>query len=79
MPPRSGRSTTICRIARAAIITDQTLRLQYLAGFWCNNNTGTEIRDAILGYRQFPTDLFTGQPSSIDFLRALMMGKSPAP
>ncbi len=38
-----------------------------------NNNTGTQNRDSMLGYRQFPTDLFTGQVSSIESLHSLMM------
>jgi spermidine synthase len=59
--------------ANAQINTDKNLRLQYLAGFGFNNNLGTEIRDSMLRYRQFPGDLFTGQQSSVDELRALMM------
>jgi len=60
-------------IEGAAINTDRNLRLQYLAGFAFNNNTGTAIRDSILQYRGFPTDLFTGRESSVEFLRGLMM------
>src|SRR5262249_53670528 len=59
-------------VADAEINTDQNLRLQYLAGIGLNSNLGTEIRDSILRYRQFPTDLFTGQASSLDSLRALL-------
>jgi spermidine synthase len=47
-------------VAGAAINTDNNLRLQYLAGFGFNNNLGTQIRDSMLRYRQFPADLFTG-------------------
>jgi spermidine synthase len=57
----------------AAINTDKNLRLQYLAGVGFNNNSGTEIRNSMLRYRRFPTDLFTGQASSVESLRALMM------
>ncbi len=60
-------------VAGAEINTDKSLRLQYLAAIGLNNNLGTEIRDSILRYRQFPTDLFTGRPSSIELLRALTM------
>jgi spermidine synthase len=47
-------------IAGATINTDKNLRLQYLAGVGLNNNLGTQIRDSILRYRQFPADLFKG-------------------
>ena len=60
-------------VAGAQINTDRNLRLQYLAGVGFNNNLGTEIRDSMLRYRQFPADLFTGQTESIDSLRTLMM------
>src|SRR5262249_46911217 len=70
----SGRGRDLAPwVAGAAINTDANLRLQYLAGVGLNNNTGTEIRDAMLRYRQFPVDLFTGQASSIESLRSLMM------
>jgi spermidine synthase len=65
-------------LAGAAINTDRNLRLQYLAGFAYNDNLGTEIRDSMLQYRQFPTDLFTGQASSIESLR-VMMGEFSRP
>ena len=56
-------------LAGADINTDGNLRLQYLAGLAVNNNTGSEIRDAILRYRRFPEDLFTGDPASLAALR----------
>jgi spermidine synthase len=59
-------------LAGAQINTDGNLRLQYLAGLAVNNNTGTPIRDAILRYRQFPDDLFTGSPATLAFLRERM-------
>jgi spermidine synthase len=59
-------------VAGAAINTDKDLRLQYLAGLGSNRNNGTEIRDSMLRFRVFPADLFTGQPSSIEPLHALM-------
>jgi spermidine synthase len=61
-------------VAGAEINTDRNLRLQYLAGFGFNNNTGTAIRDSILTYRQFPSDLFTGEPSTIEALRGEILG-----
>jgi spermidine synthase len=63
-------------LAGAEINTDKNLRLQYLAGIGFNNNSGTEIRDSMLRYRRFPTDLFTGDASSIESLRSAMMGFS---
>jgi spermidine synthase len=58
-------------LAGASINTDRNLRLQYLAGRAVNNNTGTQIRDAILRYRRFPEDLLTGDPASLGHLRGL--------
>ena len=66
-------------VAGAQINTDENLRLQYLAGSGFNNNTGNDIRDAMLRYRRFPSDLFTGQASSVESLRALMMGGLSGP
>lgn len=69
----SGRGSDLAGwIAGAEINTDRNLRLQYLAGFGFNNNTGTEIRDVILSYRQFPEGLFTGDASTIEVLRGEM-------
>jgi spermidine synthase len=76
----SGRGSDLVPwVAGAAINTDKNLRLQYLAGFAFNNNTGTEIRDSMLRFRQFPMDLFTGQAASIEHLRDLMMDGFPGP
>jgi spermidine synthase len=63
----------------AAINTDKNLRLQYLAGFGFNRNIATQIRDSMLRYREFPTDLFTGEPSSIELLRERMMNGFAGP
>ena len=62
-------------IAGAEINTDKNLRLQYLAGLGFNDNAATEIRDSMLRYRDFPMDLFTGQASTIESLRSIMMGE----
>jgi spermidine synthase len=70
----SGRGKDLAPwIAGAEINTDKNLRLQYLAGSGFNNNTGTDIRDSMLHYRRFPSDLFTGEAASIGSLRAMMM------
>jgi spermidine synthase len=70
----SGRGRDLAPwIAGAEINTDRNLRLQYLAGFGFNDNSGTDIRDSMLRYRLFPKDLFTGEASSIQTLRSLMM------
>jgi spermidine synthase len=72
----SGRGKDLSAwLTGAEINTDNNLRLQYLAGIGFNNNTGTEIRDSMLSFRKFPTDLFTGQASSLESLRSLMMGE----
>ena len=76
----SGRGKDLATwVAGAEINTDTNLRLQYLAGIGFNNNTSSEIRDSMLSYRQFPKDLFTGEASSIESLRGLMMGDSSSP
>jgi spermidine synthase len=68
----SGRGRNLAPwVAGAEINTDRNLRLQYLAGAGFNNNSGTEIRDSMLRYRQFPADLFTGRVSTIESLRSL--------
>jgi spermidine synthase len=70
----SGRGRDLAPwVALAGINTDRNLRLQYLAGVGFNDNSGTRIRDSMLAYRQFPTDLFRGDPSTIEALRSLMM------
>jgi spermidine synthase len=76
----SGRGRDLAPwISGAAINTDNNLRLQYLAGFGFNDNLGTEIRDSMLRYRQFPIDLFTGQTSSMKLLRDMIMGGVSGP
>jgi spermidine synthase len=66
-------------LAGAEINTDKNLRLQYLAGIGFNNNSGTEIRGSMLRYRRFPTDLFTGDASSVASLRSAMVDGFSAP
>jgi spermidine synthase len=76
----SGRGRDLAPwLAGAAINTDRNLRLQYLAGIGFNNNTGTEIRDSMLQYRRFPSDLFKGDPSSVEALRSLVMDGASGP
>jgi spermidine synthase len=71
----SGRSTDLAPwLAGAEINRDRNLRLQYLAGLGYNEFLGTQIRDEILTYRTFPTDMFTGLPASIAQLRELILG-----
>jgi spermidine synthase len=71
----SGRSTDLAPwLAGAEINRDRNLRLQYLAGLGYNEFLGTQIRDEILTYRTFPTDMFTGSPASIAQLRELILG-----
>ena len=65
--------------ANGEINRDSNLRLQYLAGFGFNIYRGTEIRDAMLRFRSFPTDLFIGSPASVEQLRGMTMGGFGAP
>jgi spermidine synthase len=62
-------------LAGAEINRDRNLRLQYLAGLSYNEFLGTQIRDEILTYRTFPTDMFTGSPASVAQLRELVMSQ----
>jgi spermidine synthase len=72
----SGRSTELAPwLAGAEINRDRNLRLQYLAGLGYNEFLGTQIRNEILTYRTFPTDLFTGSPASIAQLSELVMSQ----
>jgi spermidine synthase len=66
-------------VADAQINTDGNLRLQYLAGFGFNQYIGTQIRDAMLRYRKFPSDYFVGQGTTVAQLQAAMMGGAGAP
>jgi spermidine synthase len=70
----SGRGGDLAAwVDDAEINTDRNLRLQYLAGIGFNNNRGTEIRNAMLAYREFPPDLFIGTASSVERLRSMIM------
>ena len=72
----SGRSAELMPwLAGAEINRDSNLRLQYLAGLGYNAFLGTQIRNEILTYRTFPTDMFTGSPASIMKLNELVMSQ----
>ena len=72
----SGRSKDLAPwLEGAEINQDRNLRLQYLAGLGYNESLVTEIRNEILIYRTFPTDLFTGSPENIAYLRELILGQ----
>jgi spermidine synthase len=72
----SGRSKDLTPWLQGAEINeDRNLRLQYLAGLGYNEFLGTEIRNEILTYRTFPTDLFTGSAESVAYLTDLVMGR----
>jgi spermidine synthase len=69
----SGRSTELAPwLAGAEINRDRNLRLQYLAGLGYNEFLGTQIRNELLTYRTFPTDMFAGSPASVAKLRELI-------
>jgi spermidine synthase len=72
----SGRSTDLAPwLVGAEINRDRNLRLQYLAGLGYNEFLGTQIRNEMLMYRTFPTDMFTGSPASVAQLRELVMSQ----
>lgn len=71
-----GRGRELAKwLSGAEINRDRNLRLQYLAGMGYNEFRGTEIRNAIMAYRTFPTDLFTGSPQSVALLREVILGR----
>jgi spermidine synthase len=72
----SGRSTNLTPwLAGSEINRDSNLRLQYLAGLGYNEFLGTQIRDEMLTYRTFPTDMFTGSTANIAYLTELVMSR----
>lgn len=54
----------------AQINLDRNLRLQYLAGLGVDANDDDKIYKAILAYRTFPQNLFTGSDTMISRLRS---------
>ena len=76
----SGRGKDLAPwVVNAEINRDRNLRLQYLAGFGFNYYRQSEIRDAMLRFRTFPTDLFVGSAPNIERLRSMVMGGSGTP
>jgi spermidine synthase len=59
-------------LAKAELNRDRNLRLQYLAGLQLDSNRGADAYAEILGYRQFPGDIFIGPPTSLAALRKAM-------
>jgi spermidine synthase len=53
----------------AAINRDRNLRLQYLAGLGLNLYQSDVIYTDMLSYSQYPEDLFTGSPETLQSLR----------
>jgi len=59
-------------LARAPLNNDRSLRLQYLAGLQLNSTRGADSYVEMLGYRQFPEEIFTGSAAARDALRAML-------
>jgi len=62
-------------LADAEINRDRNLRLQFLAGFGMNIDQRVEIYRGILATRQYPDDLFAGEPARLAALRAAMLAR----
>jgi spermidine synthase len=62
-------------LADAQINKDRNLRLQYLAGLGVNVHEEELIYSQILSHRQFPQELFTGIPATMEELRMKMMSQ----
>jgi spermidine synthase len=63
-------------LAGAQINRDRNLRLQYLAGLELNGVDPERSYQALLGYRRFPGDLFTGSEQYMRELAGRLSGKS---
>lgn len=64
-------------LADAEINRDRNLRLQYLAGLQLDSNKGASTYGEMLGFRRFPTDIFSATPELLRKLRELMEPKTP--
>ena len=56
----------------AQINRDRNLRLQYLAGLGLNVNAGPEIFQQIISSRQFPNEIFSGAPESMQPIQQMI-------
>jgi spermidine synthase len=61
--------------AGADINRDSNLRLSYLAGWGIDSQLADAIYRQMLGYRQVPTDLFSGTPEMVDPLMNVLSAK----
>lgn len=69
----SGRAQDLAPwLSDAQINHDQDLRLQYLAGFTLNQQSGNSIYSDLLAYRKFPGKFFVGSPQTKESLMLLM-------
>jgi spermidine synthase len=62
-------------LSDAQINRDKNLRLQYLAGIALNRDERVEIYRQILSHRQYPENLFTGSPETLEALRVRMLSQ----
>jgi spermidine synthase len=62
-------------LSDAQINRDDDLRLQFLAGFDLNLDQREQTYREILGYRQYPADLFVGSPATLNALREAILRK----
>jgi spermidine synthase len=69
----AGRAQDLTEWGKGAQINyDSNLRLQYLAGMAFNSQFSTQILQNVLQHYQFPADIFSGSPASIEHLREAM-------
>ena len=70
----AGNATDLKEWLRdAAINTDRSLRLQYLAGLGFNQHVGDRIYADMLQYRRFPEELFWSSGGLVSRLRQVMV------
>jgi spermidine synthase len=74
-----GRSSDLERwLADAQINRDRNLRLQYLAGMHLNSYNEAVIFNQMVGYRNFPDDLFVASDTTRTALRDVIGRQQPA-
>lgn len=62
-------------LADAEINRDNNLRLQFLAGFDLNLDQREQTYREMISYRQYPANLFTGAPATLEKLRDAILHK----
>ena len=68
----AGASDLTPWLEDAIVNRDRNLRLMYLAGLGLNEYIAEDIYEALLEFKRFPDELFTGSPGRLEVLRQIM-------